>query len=719
MNMKSRIIATLALLCSLVVTLSAKTISVKTTLWSGSQAMGNWEKWVQIDASAFASAEVGQVVDVHVAALDDAGAYHQVMLNNGSWAALPDADAVGVSTAPTDVQFTITAAMLTELKSGGLIVKGAYYTADAIYLIKEVESSVKGYPLTTLWTGSQKISWSDHSGNYWLTLPASLFAKAQSGNRLRCYFSGLAIGAQGNIVTGQWKQMPGLPATNGYTGQGLTASYFEYTIADTTLASLQATGCIVTGVGFTLDSVCLVDTKCIPLITATVNADDIRCWEAGEKAIVRVDLDNLEDTVMATDVSLALRTDDYTDVTTLRQHVSLNAGEQQTVTFDLADLLQPGFYHAVVEGNYTLLKDFNLGYDPTHITSTVDAPSDFQTFWEQAKSELKAVSPDYRLTLIDSLSTGKKNVYLVEMKSVDNGDGTPVTIRGYYAEPKADGTYPAIIMENGYDSGYTPYIPSTDGDDGWCILTMSNRGQLINNRAPYKDENSFYGDWFQYHFGNKDTYYYRGAYMDVVRAIDFIASRQKVQTDNIFMTGASQGGAFTIAGAALGDGRLNAIAPAIQFMGDFPNYFKVGAWPGNYTEQQRESLGITEDSMYVFLAYFDTKNLAPFVSCPITTSIGLQDPVCPPRTNFAPYNHVASREKAYVVNPTLQHATPSNWYNIYMDFFKSHLKSSATGITTVKKVQSDDDARYNLLGQRVDDSYHGVIIKNGKKYMRK
>lgn len=703
----------------MLLTVAAKTVEVKTSLWTGSQAMGNWEKWVQIDASAFTNAEVGQVIDVHVAALDAPGTYHQVMLNNGSWATLAGSEAVNLSSAPTDARFTITDAMLTELKSGGLIVKGAYYTADAVFLIKEVESSAKGNPLTTIWKGTQKIDWNDKTGNCWLSMPASLFTNAKSGNRLRFYFSHLAIGAQGNIVTGDWKQMPGLPATNGYTGKNLTASYFEYDITDATLTSLQSNGCIVSGVGFTLDSVCLVDMKCIPLINATVNDADIRCWEKGETPVLRVNLENLEDSKMTTDVTLTLRTDSYSDVATMHKSVELAAGDKQTVTFDLSDKLQPGFYHAVVEGNYSLLKDFNIGYDPTDITSTVDAQSDFKTFWDKAKSDLKAVDPEYKLTLQESLSTGKKNVYLVEMKSVDNGDGKPVTIRGYYAEPKAEGTYPAIIMENGYDSGYEPYIPSTDGDDGWCILTMSNRGQLVNNRAPYKDENSFYGDWFQYNFGNKDTYYYRGAYMDVVRAINFIASRDKVQQQNIFMTGASQGGAYTIAGAALGDGRLNAIAPAIQFMGDFPNYFKVGAWPANYAERQRKSLGITEDAMYAFLSYFDMKNLAPYVFCPVTTSIGLQDPVCPPRTNFAPYNHFASTEKAYIVNPTLQHATPTTWYNIYMDFFKKHLKNNTAGISNIEKEQRTDSACYNLNGQHVDKSYRGVVIRNGRKYVQR
>ncbi len=112
-------------------------------------------------------------------------------------------------------------------------------------------------------------------------------------------------------------------------------------------------------------------------------------------------------------------------------------------------------------------------------------------------------------------STGARNVYFVEMQSVDNGDGNPVTIRGYYAVPKAEGTYPVVITQNGYDSNGASqiYWPDTDSNPEWIELNISNRGQLINNRAPYKDENAFYGEdykdneWFAYNFGDKDTYY--------------------------------------------------------------------------------------------------------------------------------------------------------------------------------------------------------------------
>ena len=43
----------------------------------------------------------------------------------------------------------------------------------------------------------------------------------------------------------------------------------------------------------------------------------------------------------------------------------------------------------------------------------------------------------------------------------------------------------------------------------------------------------------------------------------------------------------------------------------------------------------------------------------------------------------------------------------------------STGINTVKTVRVDDGAIYNLAGQKVDKSYKGVVIMNGKKMIQK
>lgn len=134
---------------------------------------------------------------------------------------------------------------------------------------------------------------------------------------------------------------------------------------------------------------------------------------------------------------------------------------------------------------------------------------------------------------------------------------------------------------------------------------------------------------------------------------------------------------------------------------------------------QQDSLKLSDEDMYKFLSYYDTKNFAPYVTCPVYTVMGLQDPVCPPRTNFAPYINFASTEKSYKVNPFCQHDPGTNWYSEYMAFFKNHLKPTSTGIHNAIVSVRQDDKTYNLAGQRVGSQYKGLVIVNGKKRINK
>ena len=45
--------------------------------------------------------------------------------------------------------------------------------------------------------------------------------------------------------------------------------------------------------------------------------------------------------------------------------------------------------------------------------------------------------------------------------------------------------------------------------------------------------------------------------------------------------------------------------------------------------------------------------------------------------------------------------------------------NGATNISATMKPQLDESTMYNLKGQRVDSNYRGIVIVNGKKYMRK
>lgn len=377
--------------------------------------------------------------------------------------------------------------------------------------------------------------------------------------------------------------------------------------------------------------------------------------------------------------------------TDFMEKIPANSTKDITITPE-AEKWEPGFYkvNCYVDGRTRV--GLGFGIRPFEIKSAPDKQADFDEFWAAAYEQLKAI--DLNASFIPTKNSG---TYMVEMQSIPDGlKGDPMIIRGYYIPPADDGKkHPAIVHYYGYDDfpGTTKLeLPSASND--FAHLWLSTRGQRINARAKNLRSdgidtdfvNPYDKQWFTVNFGDKDSYYYRGAYMDCVQGIRFLALCQdekvkdRIDLDNIFLEGMSQGGAFSYAAAALSkEYPVKAIAPGVAFMGDFPDYFVIAKGDGggfpSMAQECKGNLKWSDDQMYAFLSYFDTKNLATRISCPIFANIGLIDNICPPHTNIAPYNNALTPhdKKQMTFYPAMGHAVPSGWDTKYRNFFKSCL----------------------------------------------
>src|SRR5690606_23352834 len=162
-------------------------------------------------------------------------------------------------------------------------------------------------------------------------------------------------------------------------------------------------------------------------------------------------------------------------------------------------------------------------------------------FWAETRAELDRTPMRATMKLLREHSTGARNVYYVEMRSLDNQ-----IMGGYYAAPKKKGKYPVIITYMGY--GSNAWMPHTDGEPGFISVMVSVRVQGM-----YKPGNTYDTAWIVSGLEDKNTYDFRGAFMALVRAIDFVCSRPEADTARIAAEGGSQGGAFTMAACALDD----------------------------------------------------------------------------------------------------------------------------------------------------------------------
>ncbi len=676
----------------------AGTVEVKTNVWSGTQEMdANWSNWLNIPSSDFNDAEVGNILSVYVSQIS--ASCGQVMLNTGSWAAMPGAESAKVvESAPCELKWVITEDMLAELKGGGVIVKGVGYDLSSVDIKHKVvkgDSANKGNAFTNIWTGSEVISWTQGSNNSVFVNAADLtdkLADAKAGDKLRMSYSGLGFGtAQGKILA-NWTSLTDLQTAK-FTG----GSYFEYTLTNEWLTAIKEKGLRVSGIGYTLNSIDLVTPEKEYSIIAQNDDADIKAWEGDETPKLGMTITNIESMEVTVPYKVTLMRDMVDDDThthsiyqTYSQDVTLAAGETKHVDLVFDGLKEPGFYNLTANVDHNDVCSYNIGYDPKNVPIKATTPNDFWSYWQEGLNELAATDADIQMEELTDKSSDKRKIYLVTMKSVaDSKGGSPVTIRGYYAEPTAEGKYPTIIHYQGTDGGSgTPWCVGADDNPEYCEFILSTRGQMLNNREPNLEDN-VYGrddngktDYYSYGWGDKEKHYYRGAYLDCVRAIDFVKTREKVDANNLYAAGGSQGGCFTYVAEGL-SGAFRAIAPSITGHADFEEGMKIVNWPRANFLAAAEKLGMTTEQMNEFNSYFDVMNFSEHVTCPVISCFSLQDTTDPTRTNLAPFNlldKVNAEDKVYIINPFLGHATPADWGSKYMAFFKKYYVDTTTAI---------------------------------------
>jgi cephalosporin-C deacetylase len=361
-------------------------------------------------------------------------------------------------------------------------------------------------------------------------------------------------------------------------------------------------------------------------------------------------------------LTLKITTDFGEEFASKYQEVAVKMKSTGHFIFRIRDL-RPGFYRATLSleskmGNKK--HSFNFGYEPEKIVSPADPQPDFAEFWQRAKAELATVDPQFRMLRVDSLCTDKKNVYLVEMRSLGNA-----LIRGWYQVPVKPGTYPAIMQVPGYSSIMVPSYVNYGDDIIGFGLNIRGHGNSTD------DVNPGFPGYILTNLHDKEKYIYRGAYMDCVRGIDFLYSRPEIDKSRIAVEGASQGGALTFATAALNNDRIAVCAPQVPFLSDFRDYFRVATWPGNeFVELVENQKKLTWDQVFYTLSYFDIKNLAHMIKTPMIMGVGLIDDVCPPHINFAAYNLVTA-EKKYIVYPKAGHGLPEDFYRAKMEWIRT------------------------------------------------
>ena len=437
--------------------------------------------------------------------------------------------------------------------------------------------------------------------------------------------------------------------------------------------------------------------------------DDDWVFDRSENAKLRVTAKPTVKEAVECNIVCRLTTDLHENVGETKIPVTLEPGKELSQTVSLP-IRNPGFYRADIYIDLDGLKSpaatTTIGMRPEGIRSPYDGKSDFEAFWKATRKELDDTPAGFKMQEDASLSNADKKVYRVEMTSLGG-----VRIKATYSVPTSKGPHPALLTNLGYAQGEDYGTVDPKNMPGYCELVLSVRGQGLDIK------NNKYGEWITYGLKSKEDYYYRGAYMDLVRAVDFLCSRPEVDTENIFAGGLSQGGALTMAVAALDD-RIKAAAPCVPFLSDFPDYFRLVTWPADRFEvAMQEDKTLTWDGIYDVLSYFDIKNLSRFIQCPVMMAVGLQDGICPPHTNFSGYNNIpGDRKKSYIIYPHQGHGVESSWYADRRRFFEYYTSHYAQDTPVLKTNKPEVDKAFTLAVKTLFKNTPDSVIKAGGEY---
>ena len=316
---------------------------------------------------------------------------------------------------------------------------------------------------------------------------------------------------------------------------------------------------------------------------------------------------------------------------------------QETVTLQngrgsfTATLDEPGFL--LVRASLTgspVSALAGAGFSPERLQPSLPVPEDFDAFWDAQKTALAKVPAKATLTPVDSRLAGVDG-FDVQVACL----GAPVS--GYYGRPKnaKAKSLPAILFVHGAGVGSSNLGALAWAEREGGMLAMDINAHGIPNGKP----KAFYdalaaGDLKDYRFvgrTDRDQNYFKGMFLRVLRALDFLTAQPEWDGKTLIVYGTSQGGFQAFAAAGL-DPRVTFFCAGVPAGCDHTGVAvkRVNGWPKLVPTGPN---GQPDAAALQTARYFDNVNFASRARCRgAAVTVGFIDTVCPPTSVYAAYN---------------------------------------------------------------------------------
>jgi len=284
-------------------------------------------------------------------------------------------------------------------------------------------------------------------------------------------------------------------------------------------------------------------------------------------------------------------------------------------------------------------------------------PTDFEAFWDRALAELDATPPEPKLAVNSTIRSKVVSTFDLTFSGVG---GALIYAKLYRPANPAPGQ-PAVLFFHGYsgNSGSWTDIKLALASQGITVAALDCRGQ--GGRS--QDTGSVLGTTMNGHIirglsEGPEKLLFRQIFLDTVQLARIVMAMDGVNPTNVCTWGGSQGGALSIACAAL-EPRIRRCVSVFPFLSDYRRVWEMDLDKDAYAELRTylrhfDPCHERIDEMFERLGYIDIQNLAPRIRAEVLMGISLIDTICPPSTQFAVFNKIES-PKTPVIYPDFGH----------------------------------------------------------------
>lgn len=286
-----------------------------------------------------------------------------------------------------------------------------------------------------------------------------------------------------------------------------------------------------------------------------------------------------------------------------------------------------------------------------------ECPEDIDEYWDRSLAEMEKLGVGCELVPAEFQLPGQAEFYHLYFTGMQGA-----RIHCKFARPAhREGKLPAVLRFHGYSGDCGSFSSlAAYALQGFVIASLDCRGQ----GGLSEDVGGTLGNTLHGHIirgldnDTPDKLYYRNVFLDCAQLARIVMAMDDVDETRVGAEGGSQGGALTLACAALTP-TLNRAAPCYPFLCDYRRVWEMDLAVGAYGELKEyfrhfDPRHERESEIFMRLGYIDNKNLAHRIRSKVMMFTGLMDTTCPPSTQFAAYNRITS-EKKVVLYPDFGH----------------------------------------------------------------